>query len=586
MNRTKACGYLRMSTDQQETSIPIQKKRLIELAEKENYDIIEWFIDEGRSGSRNTEKRTDWLKLLAKAPGAEWKVILCFNRSRFSRLDSIEEGFAKQTLREAGKRLHTAVEGMVDWGTSTGRIIDTILSEGSNDYAAKIGQATLEGKLNAFLQGKAYGQKCPYGMNRRLVDSSGEVHIVSRKENFLKPKGWTQTFIPGDADEIEVVRWLFTTFSAKDVGYRWLARQLNAKGVPSPDGRKWCAEIVGRILTNQTYIGDTVLGRRAIGKFYRLKGEKVVITEYAKGEELHDGLVRKGTHEGIIDPPLWELVREKIKRNTMQLRHLARGEGGYALKGIVFCGHCGDPLYGLRNKGPKKKGHTTYVCKNAVKYGNECGCAQWTIKENEILPLIIDKLTEEIDMRVLALNSVQPPSSEQTDKKSPILALEKKIAELDRKIEKGKERYLLAPEELTKGLKETLIAWQAEQEMLAQQLAEAKEPLPTMEDALREWQEWFAAAKRDLIHVQKSPEHGAKFEEGVRFTPEAFRETLRRFGCRAYCWWKQRSSRRWAVEQVRTMLGVKQKHVKKSSKRREKGKSASAQSETQKSLIV
>lgn len=549
-----ACGYLRMSTDKQDTSIEIQRKRLLELAEKEGYEIIEWYVDEGCSGSRHTEKRVGWLRLLAEAPTAEWQVVLCFNRSRFSRLDSIEEGFAKQTLREAGKKLHTAQEGMMDWTTSSGRMIDVIHTEASNDYAAKVGYATLEGKLNAFLKGKSYGQKCPYAMARRLVDNKGEVHVLSRKENLSKPKDWTQTFIPGDPLEIETVQWIFQTFASKDVGYRWIGRELNAKGIPSPGDKKWCAEIVGRILTNATYVGDTVLGRRVVGKFARLDGDKVIKTDYARGEEVREGLVRKDSHQGIIDRELWDRVQEKIKRNSMQLPHLARGEGGYALKGIVFCGHCGLPLYGLRNKGPRKKGLTTYVCKNAVRYGNESGCAQWTIRERDILPFVIGRLTSEIDMRLLALTSVQPPATER-NKKSPTELLEKKIRDLDKKIAQGTERFLLAPVELVENIKAMLDGWGAERKQLADQLEKSKDKAPSVEAQLKEWQAWFAATKGQLIHVQKSPEFGAKFEEGLRFTPEGFRETLRRFGCRVYCWWTQRSSRRYVVERIRVLLG-------------------------------
>lgn len=588
--KIKACAYLRWSTDDQTTSLDIQEKRLCELAEHENYEIIEWFVDEGKSGSRKTEKRTDWLKLIASAATAEWEVILCFNRSRFSRLDCIEEGEPKQILRQAGKRLHTAIEGKVDWDSSAGRVIDVVHAEASNQYAATIGNNTLEGKLKAFLDGKGYGQKCPYGMARRIVDNAGQEHIVPRTDNFIRPKGWSQSFIPGDPDEIEVVRWLFNTFAAKDVGYRWLARQLNANNTPAPDGGKWCAAIVGRLLRNDTYVGDTRLGKRIVGKFSCLKGDKVVKREYGKREQrTHGGLVRQGTHEGIIDRELWDLVQAKIKRNTMQLRHLARGEGGYALKDILFCGHCGYALYGLRNQGEKKSGFVSYVCKSAVQYGNECGCAQWTIREKDILPLIINKLTEAIDMRLLEKNSVQPPRADKIDGKDPTARLERRRAQLQRQIDHGTAR-LIDPDfrvELTQEMQAKIAERIAERDRVIEEIKRLKVEAPNVASALHEWQKWMAAVGKKLIPVQTSPVAGTKLAPGLKFTPDTFRETLLRFGCRVFCYWKQRSARRYDPVRVRILLGLNEvrlgavTEVPASS-----GQKDSAQIETNKSVYI
>jgi DNA invertase Pin-like site-specific DNA recombinase len=107
----KACGYLRMSTDQQTTSTPIQRACLLELAQQEGYEIVQWYTDEGCTGSRKTQKRAGWLRLLAEAPAAQWQVVLCHSYSRLSRYDSIEAGYAKQVLRKAKKTIHCAVEG-------------------------------------------------------------------------------------------------------------------------------------------------------------------------------------------------------------------------------------------------------------------------------------------------------------------------------------------------------------------------------------------------------------------------------------------------------------------------------------------
>ncbi len=556
--RIKACAYLRMSTDDQETSIPIQRKRLLELADREGYEIIEWFTDEGKSGSRETEKRIEWLKMLASAPTAEWKAVLCYNMSRFSRLDVLKGAFAKETLRDNEIILHTYVEGLMDWNSAAGLMIDSIHTTLNNEYAANLGKDTLEGKLDRFLTDGSYGYKCPYGYNRRIVDPDENVHIISRKTEFRRPKGWTQTLVPGDPEEVEAVKWLFETFATQDVGLRWLARQLNVKGIPSPRGLKWCAERVHKTLLSPFYVGDTRLGRYGCGEHARLDGDKVVKKRFGKKRTKKEGLLKSNTHEGLVSRDLWNRVQKKLKENAMLVRHLPRGEGGYALKSILICGHCGLPLYGLRNQGDKKSRHVAYVCKNAVKYGSESGCAQWKIRETDILPVIIGKLAEEIDIRVLEKDSVKPPRSEQKSPKDPAAALVRKRADLERKIDSGSERFLTARVELTQELEAKLVEWKAERARLDKEIERIRRQTESPATQLEEWKKWFEAVRTQLVHVQTNPHADVKFEEGLKFTPQVFRQALRNYGCRVIVWWKKRTARRWEVDRVRLLLGIGQ----------------------------
>jgi site-specific DNA recombinase len=120
--------------------------------------------------------------------------------------------------------------------------------------------------------------------------------------------------MPGDPKEVEVVQWLFAEYATKDVGFRWLAKELNAKGVPAPQGAAWPASAIVRLLANDAYVGDTRFGRRSSGKFYRLEGDKVVKADRNAPVEQRDGLVRKDTHEGIVSRDLWDQVQAKLNR--------------------------------------------------------------------------------------------------------------------------------------------------------------------------------------------------------------------------------------------------------------------------------
>lgn len=319
--RIKACGYLRVSkADQTEVAVGLQTQSdaILKLAEQQGYEIVEWYEDVGHSGSRDS-KRTGWLKMLADAPNAEWEVILCHDLSRFSRMDSIEEGCAKQTLREAKKRLHTVVQGLVYWETSVGRIIDTIRSEESNAYSARNAHISLEGKRRAFEEGRRPGGKCPYGYACQVTDPRGNSHSISREEYFAAPRGWLKTLVPGAPEEAEVVRWLFDTYASTDAGIASLASQLKARGVLSPTGRTWHASTVVRILANDIYVGDTRFGRCSSGKFARLQYGHVVKAASCDPNERQGGIVRHNTHTGLVTREVWDRVQAKLNKPSKEV---------------------------------------------------------------------------------------------------------------------------------------------------------------------------------------------------------------------------------------------------------------------------
>ena len=427
----KACAYLRVATadqTEQDISLSTQRERVLGLAERHGYEIIKTYEDKGRSGA--DPNRSGWRKLLSDAATAEWEVILCLNRSRFSRLEHIENSLAIHTLRDAGKKIHTAIEGLLEWHTTAGRIIDqmiaeeegtdkpivvenanelpttaeqpvdsitsmgrimdTIRDEMAQTHSANLARKSLEGKLIIFRNGECVAGRCPYGYAFRVTDPQGNAHQISRKENFVVPKTWTKILVPGDPKEVEVVQWLFAEYATKDVSFRWLAKELNAKGVPAPQGEAWPASAIVRLLANDAYVGDTRFGRRSSGKFAHLKGDKVVKANRNAPVKQQDGLVQQNTHEGIISRDLWDQVQAKLNK----------GRTAGPLLGMLVCGHCNQHMYATRQKGENGAESVRYVCHNGM-----CGtgtCSVWSVREDDILPVVIDKLASEHGVSVTA----------------------------------------------------------------------------------------------------------------------------------------------------------------------------------------
>ena len=540
--------YLRMSDISQDTSIEQQLEQINALVRRENYRIVKIYKDEGKSGSHSIEKRIGFLAMLAdisagKHPGV--KAVCCLDISRFGRLDSIDGAFAKQTLRGAGVILHTVLDGAIDWREQTSRIVDAVLSEAQHDFSVRLGQKTLKGKLRAFQQGDFFGYKIPYGFARRLTAEDGSQHLVARAEKFSKPKGWRGEVILGTQEEIDAILWMFVEFDRRDIGYRWLASELNLKGILSPTGKKWHSKVVQEILQNEKYIGDLTLGESGDGKFWRLQGDEIVRAEGKEGQK-KTPLLLKGFLPTIVPVELFERVQKKIKSRKITGQHGAR-EGGYLLKGILFCGACGRPLYGNHNTSKpdaakRKSGKTIYVCKTAINYGKSCDCGQWSVVEHEMLEFLSVYGTQLIEPeqveRAKNAKPIAPPSKD-------IPRLQRALSEINKKIERGAENFLTAPPELTAELSAKLQSWKSERTALEDEMNELQEADP------KKAQQKKLCELRDELLVLPT------VDVGLTIRKESFRQLMIDCGVRVDLWWQRASAQRWAVARVRLRIGLR-----------------------------
>src|SRR5262245_61085128 len=107
-NLTLAVAYCRMSSDKQDTSIAQQRKQ-IEDYFGQQFHIVEVYVDECKSCSKNTEKRTEFLRMISDLCDGRYhgkiKHILCLDLTRFGRLDTLDGAEHKKQLRRAKVKL-------------------------------------------------------------------------------------------------------------------------------------------------------------------------------------------------------------------------------------------------------------------------------------------------------------------------------------------------------------------------------------------------------------------------------------------------------------------------------------------------
>lgn len=440
-----AAGYLRMSSDKQDTSIDDQRSELIAYAAKHGYKIVRWFSDEGIAGWKS-KQRIGFKALIADAEEGEFKVVLCWDQSRFSRFDPMEANYYWHSLRMAGVYIETVKEGRLDFETLGGWLTASVQQHGKAEYCRSLAADVVRGRRRQILAGK-WITRAPYGY--RLDSTTGKLTL-------------------GPAEEVEVVRRIFK-LRAKGVG-RWLiARELTQDKVPSISGMGWNPSQVAAMLRRETYIGNMVIGKEPKGKFQHVVDEQRTIV---------------GTHPPIIDQELWDKV-QKVNGSIKRVPRRPNSPGH--LSGLLFCGCCGRVMYCDSHRG-------LYICSSFHKYGQ---CSYNTIGINAAMQAVADKIKSALlcgsEEALTAEIEKQLAKRKATKQGIDAKAIERQLAELDRKIEQAAERMVLEDDTAVLGaLRKALRAQQEKRAALAEKLTEAKatktKPLTAKQIAAKLWE--------------------------------------------------------------------------------------------------
>jgi DNA invertase Pin-like site-specific DNA recombinase len=465
----RAVTYLRKSTDKQEASIPDQREAVEKLARQKGYVIIHEYKDEGISGD-DTERRAGFLQMLEDAKRlGDFDCVLCWDQDRFGRFDPLEAGFWIKPLRDAGIFLETVAQGRIDWEDFAGRIVYAVQQEGKHAFLQDMSRNVTRGMLAKAKRGEWLGGRPPYGYRlneyKRLVSHAGEA---------------------------EIVRWLFAEYLARDIGCALLAEELNGRGVPGPGGKKWSGMTVYKVITHPTYLGHYVWNRRHIGRYHCVRNGEIARSDKPKQKTAANNaeaewVVFEDTHEALVDRAAFDRVRQKLIARRDSSTPL-RGGGDFLFTGLLRCGRCGWPMHGCRlhySHNGRRHSYRRYICGN-YNLHRRSGCVCNTVLERDLLGVVVRILRREFlnpeNLAALKAEIRRQEEAERQGRERPAADLNRRIADLDRKIKTGTQRWLTAPASLTGVLGETLEEWRKEREELLARRREVEKPARTEAD--------------------------------------------------------------------------------------------------------
>jgi DNA invertase Pin-like site-specific DNA recombinase len=436
----RVADYARVSDDDQ-TSIPEQNEWARSVAISQGLGLVRSFADHGIPGSEfdhrlELQALLDFVKAEFYA-GRRVDAVIVWDINRLSRDDSGGLWKILNELRDHGcYRLLTYDEGWIDLNDDTDRVMLNFRQD---------------------LQRAAFSRGLSRDVLRSMLTLAQQAVWISGSPPYGYRKGEGGRLVPGPAEEVEIVRWIFETYAARQISMAGLAALLNAR---KAGGLRWRADGVALILRRRTYCGDYVWNEQHWGKYHGVKGGKLEkATDLREREEERrrkktrtlsprrnaaaDVLIVPDAHPAIVSRDLFALCESKRAAN--KVRKSPNGAGPVKpLAGLASCGHCGEPMWTLNRSQTKPKKGRKYtrlvVACSASRQQPPLCRADCCVRQDELLAAVGEKLKEafapgparralEAEVRTLADEQEGDLGRQRANLRGQLAALEKQAAE-------------------------------------------------------------------------------------------------------------------------------------------------------------
>jgi site-specific DNA recombinase len=385
--------YVRVSTEDQAKegfSIEAQKRRLAAFSESQDWEIADFYVDDGYSAK--DLNRPEMKRLLIDITTDRVDVVLVYKLDRLTRSTSDCDHLLK--MFEANKVAFQSCTESFETRTATGRLFIRLIADIAQWERENIGERVRFGLEQKVIEGKKPGGKYPFGY---------------AKDGILVP------------DEADTIRRLRDLYMKENLGFKSIAIRLNQDGL-TRRGFEWRASTAALSLENPFYAGIIQYGgKMANGKYPQRKRDLRV-----------EVLRSYGSHEAIFTEDEYNEHIRLMRRRTDE--GYSR-KGDYWFTGLLRCGKCGYSMHGRMSNGRvKKDGERTrtpyYICSRR-KENDKCNMP--IIRQEHIEHLMIEHISSmRVDQNV--------NSAEKRKIKSQQVSRERTIQKLKTDLDGIKER--------------------------------------------------------------------------------------------------------------------------------------------------
>jgi len=374
MNRAYCLYRISNANKNEENDIPMQKTACRAFAEKQGWEIVREFTENGVSGYKLTLKERDALLTIREdAYLKKFDILLVFMFDRIGRRDD-ETPFVVEYLVKSGVSVWSVCEGEQRFDNHVDKLTNYIRYWHASGESEKISERTRTRIRQLTGEGVFTGGHNAYGYD------------LVRGER-LNKKNMPTCELQINKQEAEIVQLIFDKAVKVGYGPQRIANYLNQQQILTRKQKPWNQASINNILKNRLYTG--VLRKGDMESDVRKHLQIIDVETFATAQK-----IRQARNN---ESPASENTVPRSTRGTM------------LLSGFLFCGHCGARMNGslsqhtyVRKDGTvNTERYHRYRCNRSVD-GLPCKCdgpltyistKVDTIFEKIIL-MLLDKLSE------------------------------------------------------------------------------------------------------------------------------------------------------------------------------------------------
>jgi hypothetical protein len=420
------CVFIRKSSKGQDEGGQIANVETMLKARGVYVPEAHWFI--GTVSRRKVKANADFIRLLEKVEGDQVGTVYIESQDRWGTKDRPELFSLLGLLRDHTTRLFDLKAGKDlterDLATEMLAFVNSVKSEKElQDLAYR----SLRSRVGNFKETGSWPTGShPYGYGKACYSPDGQLKWVWQPVNrsrgqIFYPDPAGGELIPGpvqdkitrkdrrdviklvpssNPDYIRAVKLVFELYTRVGLSRRQISARLNAEGLLF-NGGPFTHPDVTNILENPVYMGDTHFGKVQTAELHTFDASGLITEVKGKHEikrrPASECLVRKATHDALIDRKTWELAQQKLQAERERTSYSPRNPA-YYLRQLFVCGHCGKGMAG-RTEIDKNTGARTvmYVCSTYVAgrcNGHPVPCGYQRITHEDAERLLLDKIVE------------------------------------------------------------------------------------------------------------------------------------------------------------------------------------------------
>lgn len=327
--------YLRYSSDKQtEQSIEGQSRICTAFCKQQGYEIVGRYVDRATSAFKDTDKRTEFLRMVRDSEKRLWDGVVVYRLDRFAR-NQYDFAIYERKLNKNGVSVISATENISE--TADGVILKAVLRGMAEYYSLELSQKITRGMEDTAKKAHSVGGSIPLG------------YKIENKKYVI------------DEPAAQIVREAFEMYAA-GTPLTDICEEFNGKGYRTSKGAEFNKNSFHSVLKNEKYIGT-----------YKYKDIRI-----------------ENAIPAIINKETFDAVQKRMTKNKKAPAR-TRANVNYLLSGKLFCGHCGSPMLG--DSGTSKTGavYNYYTCGKRKK---ERLCKKRSIKKEYIERIVVqDALT-------------------------------------------------------------------------------------------------------------------------------------------------------------------------------------------------